>query len=109
LDRCVRQRQPQPQTLQALQQALQYNWQRIPQERIHRLMESMSRRVRTVLQVNGGHNRYCIWRCVNGRLESCVPLFLQCNKQKHFDNHCAKFQFNMLHFSVLNYILKCMK
>jgi transposase len=25
LDRCVRQRQPQPQTLQALQQALQYN------------------------------------------------------------------------------------
>ena len=46
LDRCVRQRQPQPQTLQALQQAL------------HRLMESMSRRVRTVLQVNGGHNRY---------------------------------------------------
>jgi len=104
LDRRVRQRQPQPQTLQALQQALQYDWKRIPQERIHRLIESMSRRVRTVLQVNGGHNRYWIWRCVNWRLKSCVPLFLQCNKQKHFDNHCAKCYFDMLHFSVLNYI-----
>ena len=58
LDRRVHQRQPQPQTLQALQQALQYNCQIIPQERIHRLMESMSRCLRTVLQVNGGHNRY---------------------------------------------------
>jgi transposase len=50
----------QPQILQALQQALQYEWQRIPQERIDRLIGSMSRRVRTVLQVNGGRNRYCI-------------------------------------------------
>ena len=57
LDRCVRQRQAQPQTLQALQQALQYVWQKIPQVKIHRLIESMSRCVRTVLQVNDGHNR----------------------------------------------------
>jgi hypothetical protein len=35
----------QPQILQALQQALQYEWQRIPQERIDRLIGSMSRRV----------------------------------------------------------------
>ena len=52
LDRRVHQCQPQPQTLQALQQAIQYEWQIIPQERIHRLIGSMSRRV------NGGHNRY---------------------------------------------------
>ena len=54
----MRQRQPQPETIWALQQALQYEWQRIPQVRIHRHIESMSIRVRTVLQVNCGHNRY---------------------------------------------------
>ena len=107
LDRRVRQRQPQ--TLQALQQALQYEWQRIPQERIHGLIGSMSRRVRTFLQVNGGHNRYWIWRCNYERLKPCVPLFFQCNKQKHVDNHCANFPFDIFHFSVLNCILKCMK
>jgi hypothetical protein len=53
-----RKRQPQPQTFQALQQALQCEWQRIPQVRIRRLIESISRRMRTVLQVNGGHNMY---------------------------------------------------
>ena len=84
-------------------------WQRIPQERIHGLIGSMSRRVRTLLQVNGGHNRYWIWRCVNGRLKPCVPLFFQCNIQKHVDNHCANFHFDIFHFSVLNCILKCMK
>ena len=32
-----------------------------------------------------------------------MPLFLQYNKQKHFDNHCAKFHFDMFyiyHFEV---------
>ena len=109
LDRRVRQCQPQSQTIQPLQQALQHKWQRNPQLRIHRLIESMSKRVRTVLQVRGVQGRYWIWRCVNGRLKSRVPLCLQCNKQKHFDNHCAKFHFDMLHFSVINFILKCMK
>ena len=33
-------------------------WQRILQVRIHGLIESLSRRVRTVLQINGGRNRY---------------------------------------------------
>ena len=98
LDRRVRQRQPQPETFQVLQQSLQYEWYRISKVRIHRLIESMWRCVRTVLQVNGGHNRYWIWHCVNGRLKSFVPLFLQCNNQKQFDNHCANFHFNMLHF-----------
>jgi hypothetical protein len=58
LDRRMRQCQPRSQTIQPLQQALQHKWQRILQVRIHRLIESMSRRVRTVFQINGGHNRY---------------------------------------------------
>jgi len=58
LDRRVRSRQPAPQTLQELLQALEQEWGRIPQDRIRRLIESMQRRVRAVLQANGGHNRY---------------------------------------------------
>ena len=58
LDRRVRQCQPRSQTIQLLQQALQHKWQRILQARIHRLIESMSRRVRTVLQVSGVQDRY---------------------------------------------------
>jgi len=41
LDRRVRPRQPQPETFQVLQQSFQYEWQIIPQVRIHRLIESM--------------------------------------------------------------------
>jgi hypothetical protein len=63
----------------------EYEWQIIPQVRIHGLIESLSRRVQTVLQINGGLNRCWICRCVNERLQPCVPLFHQCNKQKHFD------------------------
>ena len=58
LDRRVRSRQPAPQILQELQQALEQEYWRIPQDRIRRLIESMSRRVRVVLQANGGHNIY---------------------------------------------------
>jgi len=54
----VRSRQPAPQTLQQLQQALEQEWGRIPQDRIRRLIESILRRVYVVLQANGGHNRY---------------------------------------------------
>ena len=56
LDRRVRSRQPVPQTQQELQQVLEQEWGRIPQDRIRRLIESMPRRVR-VVQANGGHNR----------------------------------------------------
>ena len=45
-------------TLQKLQQAIEQEWGRILQDRIHRLIESMQRRVHVVLQTNGGHNRY---------------------------------------------------
>jgi hypothetical protein len=54
----VRSRQPAPHILQELQQALEQEYWRIPQDRIRRLIESMSRRVRVVLQANGGHNIY---------------------------------------------------
>ena len=58
LDRRVRSRQPAPQTLQELLQALEQEWGRILQDRIRRLIESMPRRARSVLQANGGNNRY---------------------------------------------------
>ena len=58
LDRRVCSRQPAPQTLQELQQALEQEWERIPQDGIRRLIESMPRRVRAMLQANGGHNTY---------------------------------------------------
>jgi transposase len=58
LDRRMRCRQPALQTLQELQQAFEQEWGRILQDRIRRLIEFMPRRIRAVLQVNGGHNRY---------------------------------------------------
>jgi hypothetical protein len=51
-------RQPAPQTLQQLQQAIEQECGRIPQDRIRRLIEYMPRRVRAVLQANGGDNIY---------------------------------------------------
>ena len=58
LDRRVRQRNPAPQTLQQLAIALEAEWTAIPQQQIQRLIRSMSRRCRAVLDSNGGHNRY---------------------------------------------------
>jgi hypothetical protein len=51
LDKRVHMRQPAPQTLLQLQQALQEGWQSIPQVQI----QSMRRRVTTVLQANAIH------------------------------------------------------
>ena len=36
----------------------EYEWQIIQQVRIHERIESLSRRVHTLWQINGGHNRY---------------------------------------------------
>ena len=58
LDRRVRSRQPAPQILQELQQALDQEWERIPQDRIRRLIEPIPGWIRVVLQLNGGHNIY---------------------------------------------------
>ena len=51
LDRRVCSRQPAPQTLQELQQAIE-------QDRIRRLIEYMPRQVRAVLHANGWNNKY---------------------------------------------------
>jgi transposase len=58
LDRRVRQRQPQPQSLQQLVNALQDEWKNIPQQAIRTLISSMSRRCHAVIDSRGGHTRY---------------------------------------------------
>ena len=58
LDRRVRRRQPQPQTLEQLRNALQDEWGRIPQQQIRRLIQSMPRRCQAVLDAHGGNTRY---------------------------------------------------
>ena len=45
-------------TLQTLRLALMQEWNAIPQAEISRLILSMTRRVRAVLNANGGHTRY---------------------------------------------------
>ena len=58
LDRRLRRRQRQPQTRQQLMDALQDEWRQIPQRQIRRLIQSMPRRIRAVLQAQGGNTRY---------------------------------------------------
>jgi transposase len=58
LDRRVRQRQPQPQSLQQLVNALQDEWNSIPQQAIRILILSMGRRCQAVIHSHSGHTRY---------------------------------------------------
>lgn len=58
LDRRVRQRPAQPQTLRQLEQALRHEWQNIPVNMIRRYLRSMYRRCRAVINSAGGHTRY---------------------------------------------------
>ncbi len=58
LDRRLRERQPQPQTLQQLALALQNEWANIPQGQIRALTASLGRRCQAVIDANGGHTRY---------------------------------------------------
>ena len=58
LDRRVRNRPQPPTTRQALRLALIQKWNAIPQTEINRLILSMTRRVHTGLNANGGHTRY---------------------------------------------------
>ena len=62
LDRRVRQRPVQPQTLRQLQHALVQEWNNIPMNVIRRYIRSMRRRGRRVIQSAGGHTRY--WNVV---------------------------------------------
>ena len=58
LGRRVRSRQPPPRTLPQLAQALQEEWQRIPQNAIRSLIMSMRRRCEACLLAGGGPTRY---------------------------------------------------
>lgn len=58
LDRRVRQRDPQPQTLPALFVALRAEYQLIPRHFIRNLVQSMGRRCQATIDANGGHTRY---------------------------------------------------
>jgi hypothetical protein len=58
LDRRVRQRQPHPQSLQQLVNALQDEWNNILQQAIRTLISSMGRRCQAVIDSHGGHTRY---------------------------------------------------
>ena len=58
LDRRVRQRPVQPQTLRQLQHALVQEWNNIQMNVIRRYIRSMRRRCRTVIQSARGHMRY---------------------------------------------------
>ena len=58
LGQAVRRRQPMPITLRQLENALQEEWNNIPQDRIRRLIRSMPRRCRACVAANGGHIRY---------------------------------------------------
>ena len=58
LDRRVRQKQPHPQSLQQLVNALQDEWNNILQQAIRTLISSMGRRCQAVIDSRGGHTRY---------------------------------------------------
>lgn len=58
LDRRIRNREPQPGNIPQLLQALQEEWEAIPQNQIRRLVNSMRRRIAAVIQARGGHTRY---------------------------------------------------
>ena len=58
LDRRVRQRQPQPQSLKQLVNTLPDEWNHIPQQAIRTLISSMGRRCQAVIDSRGGHTIY---------------------------------------------------
>lgn len=58
LSRRVRARQPPPENVRALTDALVQEWGNIPQEDIRRLIRSMPRRCRECIQCRGGHTHY---------------------------------------------------
>lgn len=58
MSRSIHQRHVAPQTVQELTDALIQVWEAIPQENIRRLIRSMPRRCREVIQARGGHTHY---------------------------------------------------
>ena len=58
LQRQINQVRPRPATAAALRQAILQAWANIPMARVNRLIHSMYRRCRAVINANGGHTRY---------------------------------------------------
>ena len=58
LGRALASRQRQPVTLDELQAALEDEWRRLPQDRVRRLIASMPRRCRSLIEAHGHHTRY---------------------------------------------------
>ena len=58
LDRRVRQRRHQPQTLNELRNALNQEWRHIPQATVRKLIRSMNRRCTSLIAASGGYTRY---------------------------------------------------
>ena len=58
LNRRVRNREQKPQNLVQLRQALQDEWNNMPQAVISRVVMSMRRRLQAVINAQGGHNKY---------------------------------------------------
>lgn len=58
LERRLRRRQNPPENHHQLAQALQEEWNNMPQQRIQRLIGSMRRRCQAVITAQGGHTRY---------------------------------------------------
>lgn len=58
LDRAVRKRRVQPTTLVELENALVEEWDELSRRDINKLVESMPRRVTSVIQAQGGYTKY---------------------------------------------------
>jgi len=58
LDRRLRRRNPQPESLAQVRAALLEEWNNIPQAEIQHLIASMRRRLTAVIDARGGHTRY---------------------------------------------------
>ena len=58
LDKAVRKREVPPATLNDLKVALSEEWQNLPQICINRLIESVPRRIKSVIKAHGGSTRY---------------------------------------------------
>lgn len=58
LKRLIRARNPSPQTLHEVEQAVQEEWENIPQESIRNLIRGMRRRLQAVILARGGNTRY---------------------------------------------------
>ena len=54
----MRRRDNPPSAVPELEQALLQEWNNIPQMTVNNLINSMTRRVQSVLDANGGHTRY---------------------------------------------------